>query len=325
MKQLLEIKNLSINYETDDGVVKAVNNVTLSIGQGSTLGIVGETGAGKTTLAKGIMRLTPSPQGKIKNGEILYEGKDLLKMSDDEIRQIRGNAISMIFQDPMTSLNPVLTVGTQIAEVTSNHDKISIKKALKKAYEMLEMVGIPADRAVEYPHQFSGGMKQRVIIAIALACNPKLLIADEPTTALDVTIQAQVLEMIRELKEKLKTSMIMITHDLGIVAQNCDHVAIMYAGEILEYGSVGDVFKKPMHPYTHGLFGSLPSLNEDVKRLKPIDGLMPDPTNLPVGCVFSERCPQVSERCRVQKPEFKVMGEHTVKCFLYDSYDSIAL
>ena len=288
-KPLLEVKDLVIHYETDDGVVKALNGVNIHIGVGETLGLVGETGAGKTTLAKGIMRLIPNPPGKILGGEVIFEGQDLLKLSTNGMEAIRGRDISMIFQDPMTSLNPVLTVGEQIMEVIENHNtSLSRQEARKWAENMLERVGIPAERFGEYPHQFSGGMKQRVVIAIALACNPKLLIADEPTTALDVTIQAQVLEMIYKLKSENNTSMILITHDLGVVAQNCDYVAIIYAGEVVEYGTLREIYKDTKHPYTEGLFGSIPSLTSDVKRLWAIDGMMPDPTKLPEGCVFCE-------------------------------------
>ena len=250
---LLDIKNLNIVYATTDGVVRALNDANLQIRRGEALGLVGETGAGKTTLARGIMRLIPNPPGKILSGEILYEGNDLLKLSEKEMRQMRGRQVSMIFQDPMTSLNPVMTVGDQILEVIRNHHpELSKQEAKKQAGEMLEMVGITAERYSDYPHQFSGGMKQRVIIAIALACNPQLLIADEPTTALDVTIQAQVLEMIRGLKQKNNTSMLLITHDLGVVAQNCDSVAIIYAGEIVEYGTLRQVYENTLHPYTEG-------------------------------------------------------------------------
>ncbi len=315
---LLEIKNLKINYETDDGIVEAVNDVSLRLEVGKTLGLVGETGAGKTTLARSLMRLIPSPPGKIKSGEVLYGGKDILKLNEHEIRQIRGKDISMIFQDPMTSLNPVLTVGEQIEEVIQSHNPQMKKEELhESAGDMLEMVGIPRDRAGEFPHQFSGGMKQRVIIAIALACNPKLLIADEPTTALDVTIQAQVLDMINELKNKLHTSMLLITHDLGVVAQNCDRVAIIYAGEIVEEGDLHQVFKKTAHPYTIGLLGSIPSLSEEVERLNPVNGMMPDPTNLPKGCKFSPRCQYATERCKTEQPEIRDIGNgHLVRCFM---------
>ena len=315
-ENLLDIKDLVIRYETSDGVVYAVNGVNLQIKKGTTLGLVGETGAGKTTVAKGIMRIIPNPPGRIVSGEILFEGENLLAKDEAEMRKIRGNEISMIFQDPMTSLNPVMTVGDQIAEVIAIHQNLDKKGAKEKAKEMLEMVGIPAEREGEYPHQFSGGMKQRVVIAIALACNPQLLIADEPTTALDVTIQAQVLDMMTSLKDKMDTSMLLITHDLGVVAQICDNVAIMYAGEVVEYGNLHEVFKSTAHPYTEGLFGSIPSLTAEVKRLSPIEGLMPDPMNLPSGCKFSPRCKYATERCRSEVPPMTDLGgTHCVKCF----------
>ena len=318
-KPLLEVKDLVIHYETDDGVVKALNGVNIHIGVGETLGLVGETGAGKTTLAKGIMRLIPNPPGKILGGEVIFEGQDLLKLSTNGMEAIRGRDISMIFQDPMTSLNTVLTVGEQIMEVIENHNtSLSRQEARKWAENMLERVGIPAERFGEYPHQFSGGMKQRVVIAIALACNPKLLIADEPTTALDVTIQAQVLEMIYKLKSENNTSMILITHDLGVVAQNCDYVAIIYAGEVVEYGTLREIYKDTKHPYTEGLFGSIPSLTSDVKRLQAIDGMMPDPTKLPEGCVFCERCKYAVPECSKNHPGMvTVGGTHQVRCIRY--------
>ena len=313
-KNLLEIKDLRIVYDTQDGRVEALNGASLSLKEGQTLGLVGETGAGKTTLAKGIMGLIPTPPGKVIDGEIFFKGQDLLKASEKDMRKIRGAEISMIFQDPMTSLNPIMTVGEQIEEVLRAHGK-NHKEAVAGAGDMLEMVGIPRERAIEYPHQFSGGMKQRIIIAIALACNPTFLIADEPTTALDVTIQYQVLVMMQELKDKFNTSMLMITHDLGIVAQFCDYVAIMYAGEIVEYGTLRDVFKDPRHPYTIGLFESIPRLDEDVERLKPIHGMPPDPTNLPKGCKFSPRCKYATEACREWSCEdYCVGGVHTVHC-----------
>lgn len=316
-EKLLNIKNLSINYITEDEKVLAVNDLEIELNEGETLGLVGETGAGKTTTALGIMRLVPNPPGKIMSGEIEFQGRDILKLSEEEMRGIRGSQISMIFQDPMTSLNPVLTVGEQIAEVIQIHEKVSIKESMDKASEMLELVGIPGNRLNDFPHQFSGGMKQRVVIAIALACNPKLLIADEPTTALDVTIQAQVLDLMNNLKEKLKTSMLLITHDLGVVAQVCDKVAIMYAGEIVESGSLEDVFNNPKHPYTHGLFDSIPNLDSDVTRLKPIKGLMPDPTDLPSGCKFHPRCPYAKSACSVEVPKFGGNG-HKVRCLAYE-------
>ena len=313
---ILEIRNLTVDYETEASTVHALSNVSLQMSRGETLGLVGETGAGKTTMAKCVMGLLPQRTGRIRTGEIFYDGVDLLKKDNREMRKIRGAEISMIFQDPMTSLNPVLTVGEQIAEAVINHERCSKQKALGQAADMLELVGIPAERLHEYPHQFSGGMKQRVVIAIALACNPKLLIADEPTTALDVTIQAQVLETMRQLKEKFNTSMLLITHDLGVVAQNCDKVAVIYAGEVVEYGSVIDVFKRMQHPYTMGLFNSIPQINTDVKRLNPIPGLMPDPTDLPKGCSVCTRCPYADERCKEISPELSEVSEgHYARCF----------
>ena len=316
MEKILEIKDLGIRFKTDDGIVNVVNGVTLELKKGEVLGLVGETGAGKTTTALAIMRLIQIPPGEIYEGSILFEGREILNMSDKEMQQIRGDKISMIFQDPMTSLNPVRTVGEQIAEVIRLHQKVSAAEAMKKACEMLEMVGIPAERSGEYPHQFSGGMKQRVIIAIALACRPDLLIADEPTTALDVTIQAQVMDLMENLKKEFGTSMILITHDLGVVAEICDKVAIIYAGEILEYGTLDEIYNHTAHPYTQGLFDSVPDLDEDVRRLKPIDGLMPDPTNLPAGCKFAPRCARCTERCKTTHPDMTVLNEaHGVRCF----------
>lgn len=313
---ILEIKNLRVDYQTDDALVHALNDVNLKMEKGKTLGLVGETGAGKTTLAKCIMGILPQRTGRIRSGEIFYEDKDLLKTEEHEMRKIRGSEIAMIFQDPMTSLNPVMTVGEQIAEAVENHEHCKREKAMERACEMLELVGIPAARSTEYPHQFSGGMKQRVVIAIALACNPKLLIADEPTTALDVTIQAQVLEMMQDLKQKFNTSMLLITHDLGVVAQNCDMVAVIYAGQIVEYGSVLDVFKHMHHPYTVGLFDSIPQIDSAVTRLKPIPGLMPEPTDLPEGCNFSTRCPYADEKCKANEPELEeVRPGHFARCF----------
>lgn len=312
----LSIDNLKVDYVTDDGIVHALNGVSLELVQGETLGLVGETGAGKTTMAKCIMGILPKRTGKIRSGEITFEEKNLLKCSEKELQSIRGAQIAMIFQDPMTSLNPVLTVGEQIAEAVENHERCGKARAMERAEEMLELVGIPAERVHEYPHQFSGGMKQRVVIAIALACNPKMLIADEPMTALDVTIQAQVLEMMQSLKRQLNTSMLLITHDLGVVAQNCDRVAVIYAGEIVEYGTVMDVFKRMKHPYTQGLFSSIPQINADVKRLNSIPGLMLDPTLDVEGCRFCDRCKYATEECRINHPELvEIESGHSVRCF----------
>lgn len=314
---MLEIKDLTIHFITRDSTIKAVNNVSLEIDRGETLGLVGETGAGKTTTALGILRLVPDPPGKIINGSITFNGNDILQMSGHELRKMRGNDISMIFQDPMTSLNPIMRVGDQISEVIYLHNDCSKAEAAVKAGEMLEMVGIPAMRASDFPHQFSGGMKQRVVIAMALACSPSLLIADEPTTALDVTIQAQVLDMINDLKKKVNTSVLMITHDLGIVAECCEKVAIMYAGEIIEYGTAEHIFNNVKHPYTIGLFGAIPSLDEDVDRLSPVVGLMPDPADLPEGCKFHPRCKYATEKCSQVEPEnYEVEPGHFVRCHM---------
>lgn len=320
-EELLKIKNLSVEYRTDRGIAHVLNNVSFNINKGETLGLVGETGAGKTTTALSIMRLLPKKTGFIKDGEITFCGtENLIKKTEAEMRVIRGESISMIFQDPMSSLNPIIKVGEQIRESFEIH-RPDMKSAEmdKKVEEILEMVGIPASRKNDYPHQFSGGMKQRVVIAIALACEPKLLIADEPTTALDVTIQAQVLHMMRELKTKLGTSMLLITHDLGIVSQNCEKVAVLYGGEILEYGTAEDIFLgNDHHPYTLGLFGSLPNLNTTTRRLSPINGMIPDPMDLPQGCVFHPRCPKCFEKCRTTVPELVMLsGEHKIKCHLF--------
>lgn len=317
MSKLLEIKNLTVHYETVDGVVHAVEGLNLSLEKGQTLGIVGETGAGKTTAMKSIMQILPQPPAKIKSGEILFEGEDLLTKPQKEIRKIRGKKISMIFQDPMTSLNPIMPVGKQIAEVIHLHGDMSKKQADEAAAKMLETVGIKAERAGDYPHQFSGGMKQRVVIAMALACNPQLLIADEPTTALDVTIQAQVLELMKKLKVQYNTAMILITHDLGIVAEICDRVVIMYAGEVVEYGSLADIFEDARHPYTKGLFACIPNIESEETMLTPIPGLMPDPSNLPEGCKFSPRCTFAQPRCSKLPPEItEVAPGHYVQCVL---------
>ena len=316
---ILDIKDLVIHYETDDGTVEAVNGLDIQLEYGKTLGLVGETGSGKTTTALSILRLVPDPPGVIKNGSITLDGKDILNLPQKDLESIRGNLVSMIFQDPMTSLNPVLTVGEQIAEVIGLHENISEKEAADKAGQMLEVVGIPKERYGEYPHQFSGGMKQRVVIAMALACNPKLLIADEPTTALDVTIQAQVLETMKELREKFGSAMIMITHDLGIIAEVCDEVSVVYAGQIVEHGTLEDVFERTLHPYTEGLFGSLPNIEERRHRLQPIPGLMPDPTDLPKDCCFAPRCKYCTEACTKARPEMKwVSDTHYVRCSRYD-------
>ena len=315
---LLEIKNLKVTYSTSEGVVEAVNGIDLNVRRGEAVGLIGETGAGKTTTALSILNLIPDPPGEIIEGEILFDGEDLLKKSQKAMRKVRGNKISMIFQDPMTALNPVMTVGFQIAEVLRLHHKINRAEANLRAQQMLETVGIPRQRFLDYPHQFSGGMKQRVVIAISLACNPELLIADEPTTALDVTIQEQVLDLVEKLQEEFNTSLLLITHDLGVVAEICEVVAIMYAGEIVEYGTLEQVYNHTSHPYTIGLFGSIPKFNEQMRRLESIAGEMPDPSNLPVGCSFASRCPDRMEKCLANKPPKIDLGDgHLVKCFKY--------
>lgn len=318
---LLHVEDLYVQYDTGEGTAYAVNGISFQINKGETFGLVGETGAGKTTTALSILKLLPQKVGNITRGKIEFEGKDLVQFSEDEMRDIRGSHISMIFQDPMTSLNPVLTVGDQIAEsIETHHPGLSEEDVENRVDDVLQLVGIPPSRKYEYPHQFSGGMKQRVVIAMALVCDPMLLLADEPTTALDVTVQDQVLDMMSKLKEELNTSMIMITHDLGIVCQMCDSVAIMYAGEIIEIGSVFDIFDfdKPHHPYTKGLFGSLPSLQGDSKRLKPVDGLMPDPMDLPTGCKFHPRCAHCTDQCKNTVPGVFTEGTHSVRCHLYE-------
>ena len=318
---LLEVKNLKVVYQTDLESVYAVNDISFSMGKGETIGLVGETGAGKTTTALSIMRLLPERTARV-GGCINFGGRDLLQLPPGEMRSIRGLKIAMIFQDPMTSLNPVITIGDQIKEALEIHN-VEGKTGAEldaRVEETLRLVGIPPERKNDYPHQFSGGMKQRVVIAMALVCEPELLIADEPTTALDVTIQAQVLRMMKRLRDQLGTSMIMITHDLGIVAETCDKVAVMYAGELIEYGTVEEIFEgEQHHPYTVGLFGSIPNLDEKTDRLHPIDGLMPDPTNLPKGCSFSPRCPYCADQCREHKPTDTALGgQHVVKCFLFE-------
>ena len=315
-KKLMDIKGLVVHYETDDGVVEAVNDVSLEIEKGEVLGLVGETGAGKTTIALSIMNLLPKPPAHVIQGEILLEGEDLLKKKKRELQKIRGKKISMVFQDPMTALNPVQSVGDQIAEVIRLHDTgLSDSEVEKRASDMLETVGIPGTRYHDFPHQFSGGMKQRVVIAIALACKPELIIADEPTTALDVTIQAQVLELMKKLQKDFHTAMLLITHDFGVVADICNKCAVIYAGQIIEYGTVEHIFDHPAHPYTIGLFQSLPSLDKDVERPRPIKGSVADPPDLPPSCSFYDRCDDRTEACRQADPKLLECEEgHWVRC-----------
>ena len=322
MEEILQVKDLSIIYKTDLETVYAVNGISFSLKQGETMGLVGETGAGKTTTAMGIMGLLPKRTARVTSGEILFEGENICSMKERDLERIRGQKISMIFQDPMTALNPVLTVGNQIGEALYLHNEegLSQKEIDRKTEETLELVGIPKERKNDYPYQFSGGMRQRVVIAIALVCNPKLLIADEPTTALDVTIQAQILSMICDLQRKYGTSVIMITHDLGVVAETCDKVGIMYAGEIVEYGTLEDIFTgENHHPYTTGLFGSIPNLQENARRLHPIEGLMPDPTDLPEGCKFAPRCSHCTELCKKKQPKVWEENGHQIRCHLFSS------
>jgi len=317
--KLLEIQNLDVIYKTDEETVYAVNNLSLSLNKGETLGLVGETGAGKTTLALSIMKLLPERVGRIMQGSIMLDDIDVTALNEVDMRALRGAVVAMIFQDPMTSLNPIHTVGRQIGEMLLLHKKdLSKGQIQERVDQILSMVGIPSECKDDFPHQFSGGMKQRVVIAIALACEPRLILADEPTTALDVTIQAQVLDMMKRLKEELNSSMLLITHDLGVVAETCDRVAIMYAGNIVEQGSVEDIFEGDSHhPYTKALFGSIPSLEQSSRRLQAIEGLMPDPTDLPSGCKFHPRCPQCSDICKTQQPGFYSNGGHIIRCNLF--------
>lgn len=316
---VFSVRDLTVKYKSADTIVHAVNGVSFQLQAGKTLGLVGETGAGKTTIAKSILRILPDYAVESVEGEIFYEGEDILRMSDSALRNLRGSQIAMIFQDPMTALNPVKTVLGQIAEGYRQHHHCTKADANKRALQMLEMVGIGEDRADEYPHQFSGGMKQRVVIAMALACSPKLLIADEPTTALDVTIQAQVLDLIKNLRNELSTSMILITHDLGVVADICDDVCVIYAGRIIESGTKEDIFDHPTHPYTKGLFAALPDLKKNVRRLSPIEGLPPDPTDPQPGCAFAPRCPYASKECyEYDNAMIEVSSGHFSRCWKFD-------
>ncbi|ONI43459.1 dipeptide/oligopeptide/nickel ABC transporter ATP-binding protein [Candidatus Epulonipiscioides gigas] len=302
---MLEIKNLSVHYVTDAITAKAVNDISFSVNKGESMGLVGETGAGKTTTALSIMQLVPDPPGIIVDGEIWFEGKNIIYNTDKENQAMRGNGISMIFQDPMTALNPIMTIGDQLNEILTTHQKISKKQAKKQVIELLEIVGIKEDRYNDFPHQFSGGQKQRVVIAMSLLCKPRLLIADEPTTALDVTIQAQVLEIINSLKAKFNMAIILITHDLGVVAETCNKIAIMYAGQIVEMGTVEDVYLSPKHPYTKGLFDSIPKLDDDTTQLIPIEGQVSNASDLPTGCYFHPRCRFCKDICKTQQPLIK--------------------
>ena len=318
-EMLLKVDNLSTWFYTDDGIVKAVNDVSFSLNKGHTLGIVGESGCGKSITSLSVMRLIDSPPGKIVGGKIVFKGEDLLAKSEEEMRRVRGKRIAMIFQEPMTSLNPVYTVGRQIEEALLIHESMTKKEAKRRALEMLRLVRIPLPekRFDEYPHQLSGGMRQRVMIAIALACSPELLICDEPTTALDVTIQAQILALIDELKEKTGTSVIMITHDLGVISEITDEVLIMYAGEIVEYAPKAQLFKNPLHPYTQGLIACVPKLGRDSDRLQTIEGTVPSFDDMPAGCTFWPRCPFAEAICKQKKPPLIDCGNRTVRCHRY--------
>ena len=320
-KTLVVFKDVHTYFYTEAGTVKAVNGVSYKIKEGETVCVVGESGCGKSVTALSLMRLIAAPQGEIVKGNISFDGKDITSLSEEEMMSIRGNDISMIFQEPMTSLNPVFTVGNQIMESIMLHQKLDKKQARDKAIEMIKLVGIPRAEAIvdSYPHELSGGMRQRIMIAMALSCNPKLLIADEPTTALDVTIQAQILDLMRDIKQKTQTSIMLITHDLGVVAEMADYVVVMYAGKVIEEGPVNDIFKNPLHPYTRGLLKSKPVINQETDRLYSIPGQVPNPIGMKDSCYFHERCEHCMEICKTQIPTIKYYDEqHKISCFLYD-------
>ena len=315
----LSVKDLHVEYTSSDIPIYAVNGVSFDLKKGASLGLVGETGAGKSSIAKALLRILPDISTRAVSGEVLFEGRDLLAIPEKEMLKVRGSKISMIHQDPMTALNPIHSVGEQIMEAYQIHNNVNKKQAMEKAMEMLRMVGITEERFVNYPFEFSGGMKQRIVIAIALACNPELILADEPTTALDVTIQAQVLDLIMNLREQFGTSMILITHDLGVVAECCDDVAVVYAGQIVEKGNKYQIFDNPSHPYTKGLFNSLPSMARGKHRLTPIPGTLPDPSHLPTGCFFSPRCPLADDKCRKEPVGVTDIGDgHLCRCLKID-------
>ena len=319
-EKVLEIKDLCVDFRTVEGTVRAVNHLSYTLHKGEKLGIVGESGSGKSVSSLGIMQLIPNPPGEITRGAIIYKGEDLVHTTERMMQHIRGNEISMIFQEPMTSLNPIIKCGKQIAESLRLHRKMSKKEAMEEAINMMRAVGIanPEVRAYEYPHQMSGGMRQRVMIAMALACQPQILIADEPTTALDVTIQAQILDLIRDLNEKMNTSVLFITHDLGVVSELCDTVIVMYTGHIVEKAPVKDLFKDPKHPYTIGLMNAIPKITKDRPPLQTIEGVVPNPTERIYGCTFWPRCPHVTEKCKQEKPPIiKISEERQVRCWMY--------
>ncbi|MFE7063467.1 ABC transporter ATP-binding protein [Sutcliffiella sp. NPDC057660] len=325
MSALLEVRNLQTHFFRKKQAIPAVDGVDISIKKGETVALVGESGSGKSITSLSIMGLVPSPGGKIVGGEIMFDGKDLTKLTESQLCKVRGNDISMIFQEPMTSLNPVLTIGEQITEVLMLHQKMSKTAAVKKAIEMLELVGFSRAAQIinDYPHRLSGGMRQRVMVAMAMSCNPKLLIADEPTTALDVTIQAQILDLMKDLSHKFDTSILLITHDLGVVSEIADRVVVMYCGQVVEEASVDDLFDEPLHPYTVGLMNSIPSIEADISRLESIQGNVPPPTNLPPGCRFAPRCPQAFDRCFNEVPTLeKKEGNRSVRCFLYEGKEA---
>lgn len=321
-KPILQVKDLQTTFFTDSGEIPAVDHISFQLKEGEVLGIVGESGCGKSVTSLSIMGLVPDPPGKIVGGEILFEGQDLLKMSEKQMRRVRGNEIAMIFQEPMTSLNPLFTIGNQMIEAILIHEKkCSKKKAIERAIEMLELVGLPRARDLvrDYPHQLSGGMRQRVMIAMALVCDPKVLIADEPTTALDVTIQAQILKLMRDLNSRLKTAVLLITHDLGVVAETCERVIVMYSGQIIEEASAKTIFENPQHPYTKGLLQSVPDMRYKKERLYSISGNVPRPGTIKKGCRFAARCEFAFERCLQENPElYETSSTHTARCFLYD-------
>lgn len=325
MSVLLEVKNLKTYFYKKKQAVPAVDGVDLKILKGETVALVGESGSGKSITSLSIMGLVPSPGGKIVEGEILLNGKDLVKLPEKDLCKVRGNDISMIFQEPMTSLNPVLTIGDQVTEVLIYHQKLPKNQAVKKAIELLRLVGFSrADEIInDYPHRLSGGMRQRVMIAIAMSCNPKLLIADEPTTALDVTIQAQILDLMKDVSRKFDTSILLITHDLGVVSEIAERVVVMYCGQVVEEASVDDLFIEPLHPYTQGLIASIPSIEGDIEKLNSIPGNVPAPDNLPVGCRFAPRCPKAFDRCFSEQPDLTLKSAHrSVRCFLYDDEEA---
>lgn len=323
---LLEVKNLKTQFRIKNGVINAVNGVSFQVNEGEVVAVVGESGSGKSVTSLSVMRLIPNPPGEIVEGELIFEGEDLLKKNKREMQDIRGNKLSMIFQEPMTSLNPVFTIERQLCETLMRHKNLNKKEAVKEAVKMLELVGIPSPdkRIKDYPHQMSGGMRQRIMIAMALACRPKLLIADEPTTALDVTIQAQILDLMLNLKNKFGTSILLITHDLGVVAETADKVVVMYCGQVVEKGSVKEIFAKPLHPYTEGLLMSIPKIDDEKEKLFVIDGVVPNPLNLPKGCAFSTRCKKCMDKCKEEGPELVNIGEREVRCWLYSEKGEVS-